>query len=380
MGTLRPMRRRWTNRRRRGRSGSSGGEVEETMARRRGHLLRVLFSALLVLPTITTQASAADGAAEKPIPDTLKEAIRKLKDAKGAEREATFALILKEGDARLIPLLEAFKIGMLEDREGRLVIYGAKTRFEGKDVYPLIDAFTGETLKEHAEKLPSSKTALAASRGERREISAIVSALSLNDPDPAKRRASIIEAGNRADVSLLPALKLQLEKEPPTAIANELKESIARIELVHRDPPTRRAAAKALGEIGSERAIASLQRARAAPDNQSDAELQAMINASTAAADRYQRAIKWIKITFDGLSLTSILILLALGLSIVFGLMGVINMAHGEFMMVGAFTTFVVSSWFKTATGAPGPWFDYYPLVAIPMAFMVSALVGLAAE
>ena len=75
--------------------------------------------------------------------------------------------------------------------------------------------------------------------------------------------------------------------------------------------------------------------------------------------------------TFAGLSLGSILVLLALGLSIIFGLMGVINMAHGEFMMIGAFTTYVVSEFFRAHF--PGI-YDWYPIVAIPMAFTVARI------
>ena len=81
--------------------------------------------------------------------------------------------------------------------------------------------------------------------------------------------------------------------------------------------------------------------------------------------------------TFAGLSLGSILVLLALGLSIIFGLMDVINMAHGEFMMIGAFTTFVVSEIFKTL---PPALYDYYPIIAIPAAFFVAGLIGYLCE
>jgi urea transport system permease protein len=94
-------------------------------------------------------------------------------------------------------------------------------------------------------------------------------------------------------------------------------------------------------------------------------------------ADRYQTLIGAVQNTFAGLSLGSIFVLLALGLSIIFGLMGVINMAHGEFMMVGAFTTYVVSEGFKHL---PPGWFNWYPVAAIPAAFLVAGLVGLATE
>ena len=80
---------------------------------------------------------------------------------------------------------------------------------------------------------------------------------------------------------------------------------------------------------------------------------------------------------FNGLSIGAVLLIVALGLAIVFGLMGVINLAHGELMMLGAYTTFVVQNGFK-AIG--GPWENFYVFAALPMAFIVAALVGLALE
>ena len=80
---------------------------------------------------------------------------------------------------------------------------------------------------------------------------------------------------------------------------------------------------------------------------------------------------------FNGISIGSVLLISALGLAIVFGLMGVINLAHGELMMLGAYTTYVVQNVFKPLGG---PWFDLYILFAVPMAFLVAGLVGLLLE
>ena len=80
---------------------------------------------------------------------------------------------------------------------------------------------------------------------------------------------------------------------------------------------------------------------------------------------------------FNGLAIGSVLVLAALGLAVVFGLMGVINMAHGELMMIGAYATFVVQNLFKTY--AP-QWFDAYLLLAVPCSFLAAALVGAVIE
>lgn len=80
---------------------------------------------------------------------------------------------------------------------------------------------------------------------------------------------------------------------------------------------------------------------------------------------------------FNGLSIGSVLLIAALGLAIVFGLMGVINLAHGELMMLGAYATFIVQNIFKPLGE---PWFSLYIIVAIPVAFIVSAIMGLILE
>lgn len=80
---------------------------------------------------------------------------------------------------------------------------------------------------------------------------------------------------------------------------------------------------------------------------------------------------------FNGISIGAVLLIAALGLAIVFGLMGVINMAHGELMMLGAYTTFVVQNGFKMLGAS---WFETYILFALPLAFLVTAVVGLVLE
>lgn len=173
------------------------------------------------------------------------------------------------------------------------------------------------------------------------------------------------------------ALRKQLDKEPNGQFAPALREAVDAMDVVLGDPAKRQAAIESLGKIGTERAVSILERAVAAAKRMGDAPLLQTAQTALSRANRYQTEIHFAQSTFAGLSASSILVLLALGLSIVFGLMDVINMAHGEFMMVGAFATFVVSGMFKNY--APG-WFDYYPIVAIPAAFLVAGAMGYICE
>lgn len=106
-------------------------------------------------------------------------------------------------------------------------------------------------------------------------------------------------------------------------------------------------------------------------------ELEAALQAAKSSIKTRLQASEWAGHVFSGFSTASILLLAALGLAITYGLLGVINMAHGELIMIGAYTTYVVQSLFKTHLGQ---YVDWYLLVAIPAAFFVSALIGMLIE
>lgn len=324
-------------------------------------------------------AFALPSRADETAPVESKTLLKELCDADKQQRGRICDEILRRKEACLVPALEAYKAGLLELEGGQFVIYQSRVEIRGKgNVYPLVDAFTLEPLFDtdgaprYAERLGRM---LKVPRGERRRISELVSALSLLDPDPARRRQAIIDAGDRADATVLAQLQQQLHDNPSGPFAYVLREATARIHLMHGRRDEKLAAATALGELASTRSAQHLAQAREAA--QDDAELTAALDTALASVARYQRKINFVHHTFSGLSLASILILLALGLSIIFGLMGVINMAHGEFMMIGAYTAFVVSGWFRQHL--PGA-FDWYFPVALPAAFLVAGFVGWVCE
>jgi urea transport system permease protein len=315
------------------------------------------------------------------------EMLAALKQLGGGDADARTKAIEKiaiDGDSRLVPALEAYRDGLLAARSDGLVIYRSRVELDGRGrVYPLVDALTlnpvtGADGKPVYEESLSSDM-LRAPRPVRAKISALVSTLSLLDPNPATRRQAIIDAGDRADEKALDALKAQLKKEPDGRFAPVLKESIARITLAHGAREEKLAAIAELGALASGNGGASLRRAletlKQSPEP--DAEMEAAILSGLESVESYQTKVRFVHHTFAGLSLTSILVLMALGLAIIFGLMGVINMAHGEFMMVGAFTTYVVAEGFRRF--APGA-YDWYMVCAIPAAFAVAALAGYLVE
>ena len=133
-----------------------------------------------------------------------------------------------------------------------------------------------------------------------------------------------------------------------------------------------------LGELGSQNAVPALKELVEAGDGAEATESQKTVaKAADAAIDRIETWGVWsnaIETFFRGVSLSSILLIMSLGLAIVFGLMGVINMAHGELMMVGAYATFVTqqcfAAWFSSDV------FDWYFPAALPVSFLAAAGSG----
>ncbi len=322
--------------------------------------------------------SALSSTHTQAMTEAVSHALINLGNSDQAVRQQTYEVLSREGDASIVPILEAFQAGLLENREGRLVIYGPRIQTsKQKREYPLLDALTAKPLLDakdqplFAEELSSSM--MQANRAERKTVAALIKTLSLMHADTEKRIAAIMAAGEKADASVLPALQKQLQDNPGKRIAQALSESIACIQIAHGSTAEKIQAAHLLGEHGSARGASSL-RASLQDKATSDPEFKSAVEDALAKIDRYQIRIGFIQNLFSGLSLGSILILMALGLAVIFGLMGVINMAHGEFMMLGAFTAYVVSECFKRYL--PPEFFNYYFLCAIPAAFMLSACAG----
>lgn len=295
------------------------------------------------------------------------------------KRQKLYAEVVNNKMVSYADALDAFKRGVLSIREGSLVIYDKSQNVGGEKVYPLIYAETGEKVLGSDGKqvlMNAYVDMLKAKRADRNVISDVIKALNLRNTDIYKQRDAIIAAAARKDKSALPTLnELKSEKNDNSDYINE---AIAVIELYSSDnEETKINAINTLAKSGTISAQVTLDDYLKNNTNISQVLLTAINNADSAI-EWHQKIIRFVRNTFAGLSLGSILILLALGLSVIFGLMGVINMAHGEFMMLGAFTTYVVCEIFKKYM--PAEWFDYYFIAAIPAAFLVAAFVGYICE
>ena len=208
----------------------------------------------------------------------------------------------------------------------------------------------------------------------RRAADAATGALMLFSPDNHARADAAEAVFKSHDPAGLPALNRALAKEKDAGIRRVMEQARAAALLAsdNASPDDRLAAIATLRDRGDMEARGQL----ASLANQPPAVATA-ITAAVAAIDRSQQMWSLAQGAFYGLSLGSVLLLAAAGLAITFGVMGVINMAHGEMVMLGAYTTFVTQDLIKSY--APGL-FEASIVIAVPLAFLVSGAIGIVIE
>lgn len=171
------------------------------------------------------------------------------------------------------------------------------------------------------------------------------------------------------------ARAVKAQHDPDTATILTL--ALAKRGLNSNVKADRLAAIKAVAEVPSETARTALSNFAAQDSVRSDPDVLAAVQGAIRHMDTWLSLGKGLSILFSGLSYAGVLLLTALGLSIVFGLMGVINLAHGEFIMIGAYATYLVERFMQAHL--PGL-FDAYIFVAIPVAFVICAACGMLLE
>ncbi len=235
-----------------------------------------------------------------------------------------------------------------------------------------LDPVTGEEITPPPEEYDS----ITINNRIRAELTNAIAGLRLMNPDRAVRLAAARELQSNAGIDLAPILERALARETDKEIRKLLRFAQAQANLASPDAATRLAAVKALADDASNNTRSELL-SLTDPANEADpAVRQAAATSAKIIASRLVVGETLGQI-FTGLSLGSILLLAALGLAITYGVMGVINMAHGELLMVGAYATYFVQGLFHTWLPA---YVDWYVVAAIPVAFLASGLVGVVLE
>ncbi|MDQ0978803.1 urea ABC transporter permease subunit UrtB [Pseudomonas synxantha] len=194
--------------------------------------------------------------------------------------------------------------------------------------------------------------------------------------DPKVRLAAARTLQKSAVPAQLKFLDQQVAAETDEQVHSALSLALANLQLVDSDPVVRLAAVRLLGSTGDPLARTRLE-ALLAPGVEADAAVHTAAETSLAQVKRKLMMGEILGQAFSGMSLGSILLLAALGLAITFGLLGVINMAHGEMLMLGAYSTYVVQLMMQRYVPAA---IEFYPLIALPVAFFVTAAIGMALE
>jgi len=228
-----------------------------------------------------------------------------------------------------------------------------------------VDPVTGE-----ARPMPDDVQDVINNNRMRGELDAALAAFQLFSADAKVRWQAALALLKEPDLTKLPLLEKAMQAEREAFVQSVMQLARAAIQLNSDDVAERLHAAKALAQSQTPDTQLLLNQRLA---EETDTKVKAQIESSLRTI---ASALSWgdkLGAVFTGVSLGSILLLVALGLAITYGLMGVINMAHGELMMIGAYATYSVQMLFRKF--APGA-FDAYLLVAVPMSFLAAAGVG----
>ena len=291
-----------------------------------------------------------------------------------ADRVAAAEALAQSGAEGADAILQALLDGRLYrvKADGRIV-FADKVEGGFRLADPADGASLGEAGRRDVKKIKANNKLRTVLRG-------ALAALSLRDPDPARRIAAADAMFKTPKAEALPLLEAALAAETDSSAASRLRRALAGGRLgLAEDPAVRIAALGVLAEFVDSEVRALVAGAVAAESGDGE-EATAVRAAAEEALDAIDDSIaRWQLVgnLFQGVSLGSVLLLAAIGLAITFGVMGVINMAHGEMVMLGAYTTFVVQEVFREHFAGA---FDWSLAVALPAAFLLVGAVGVAVE
>jgi len=299
-----------------------------------------------------------------PIPSDL---VRDLALGENDAKVKAIGALVATGSEGALLLLQALQDGEVQTA-GETVL-----RVKGDQATDLV---TGDAVV----PLPPARDDVVLNNRVRRELATAIATLKLTAPDRAVRLAAAQGLQSGADEDTLPAIERALAKEQDPEIKALLTLTQATVLLGSTDKAKRIGAIRALAESrdpNTKTLLLPLVDKKGGEFVETDSDVRAEAELSLRVIEGRLATGEIVGRIFSGVSLGSVLLLAALGLAITYGLMGVINMAHGELMMIGAYATYVIQNLFRSHL--PGA-FDWYLVAAVPVAFAASAAVGMALE
>jgi len=305
------------------------------------------------------------------VADEFSDTVNQLNQGSFNDKRDTLAKLQILRDERSLPILQAMSDGQLLafKESGQLVIEAEKG---GETVYT--DALSGEEIAiENSGDLEKVRT----NNSLRREIRTVIASLELSSESVSKRVKAAQNLIKNNDPELLDLIRDAYATEESDRVKDKLATALAVIDIKSDDLQTKLNSIEVLGNALEPEALGALRPLLVQNEDGSFVEPNEKIrNAAAVSIDKIEGKISLYRIVeniFFGLSLGSVLLLAAVGLAITFGVMGVINMAHGEMIMLGAYTTFAIQQLFPELIEAS-------LFIAVPAAFIVSGSVGMLIE
>jgi len=303
--------------------------------------------------------------AQSPNDATFLSTLGELREATYADKASIAERLSQTAHPSVRAVLTAFLDDRLYFRNSDQKVFIVKSA-EG-DPLNLIDPLL---LKDDGGAPADSLTKIGTNNGLRRMLRTTVAHFALSSPEVAVRLDAVRDMLRSLDDSTVTLLREQDGKETDAGVRKEIATGLALAALDDSDSTKR---LEAIGTLSQSVSQDVRNKVALLVDTESDQKVRAAAVSAVQTIDRWRTFYSGIETLFFGLSLGSVLVLIAIGLAITFGVMGVINMAHGELMMLGAYTTYVVQ------TAMPGH-IGISILVAIPAAFLVAGLVGVLME
>src|SRR5712692_4304843 len=286
-----------------------------------------------------------------------------------AAKEKAIVALGKLGDPHAVPILQALSDDRLRRApDGRVVLVAT-----AGGTTTLIDAASGQELTDLA---PDSLDRIIVNNRLRGAIEAAFGALTLFSPDRDARLAAAQNVLKHPSPDKVALLEKAMAAEQDGEIRAAMQLGLFAVRLFAGSREEQLAAIRVLAGTTDPQVKSLIDEFRYKPDL--DPGLRKAADDALASINNRLRLTGLAAHLFEGISLGSVLLLAAIGLAITFGVMGVINMAHGEMIMVGAYVAFVVQELFRAFL--PRLWIDAYLVVAVPVAFLFAGLLGIVLE
>ena len=326
----------------------------------------LILSAVLFLFGLSGTLSEVEAQPEDVLqaPSSLEEIVQALATARRNEIPALVENIAELEDSRRRSFLESMLEGQIYfTRQEERVVKAVRI----EEQFQISDSLTGEDLGLVGTRAVGR---VSVNNSLRRNLRLLIAGIDLENEDPEIRLSAVEYLVSQAAAESREQL-LQLKTvEIDNAVSQAIEEGLALVDLSSEDPSLRSAALDQLsGNLKNTIRNAIRQIAEGDPDPDIQTKAEEILYSIQSKVELYG----YVQTLFFGLSLGSVLLLAAIGLAITFGVMGVINLAHGELIMLGAYTTYVVQQTFPNSI-------ELSLLIAVPAAFIVSGLFGIAIE